>query len=156
MNEADVWALTATHPFASGLSPDQVDAIVDRAEVCDVAAGTTLFHEGRAADHCYLVIEGHIAIEIHVPNRGPVTVGTVGPGELLGWSWFFPPHLWRFDATARTDARVVALDAQVVRVACDDDDALAAQLGYSVVRTMTSRLEATRHQLLDVYRHGAP
>ncbi len=84
--------LVAGHPFTSGLSPAEVDAISDGAHVVDLAPGQHLFREGRAADHAFLVTHGHIGIELHLPHRGAVAVSTVGPGELLGWSWLLPPH----------------------------------------------------------------
>lgn len=146
--------LVATHPFAAGLTDAQLDALCAGAEVVEVAAGTRLVQEGRPADHGYLVVDGRLGIELHLPARGDVTVGTVGPGELLGWSWLTAPRRWRFDAVARTDARLVALDADAVAAAGEADPTLALAVTRQVVRTMTDRLEATRHQLLDVHRHG--
>ena len=119
----------------------------------DLAAGQHLFREGRAADHAFLVTHGHIGIELHLPHRGAVAVSTVGPGELLGWSWLLAPHVWHFDATARSAARLVALDAATVRAGCDRNPALDHRLTRQVIRTMTARLEAARHQLLDLYGH---
>jgi CRP-like cAMP-binding protein len=145
--------LVAGHPFASGLSPAEVDAIAVGAHVVDLAAGQHLFREGRAAEQAFLVTHGHIGIELHLPHRGAAAVSTVGPGELLGWSWLMPPHVWRFDATARSAARVVALDAGTVRAACDRDPVLDHRITRQVIATMTARLEAARHQLLDLYGH---
>lgn len=143
--------LVAGHPFTSGLSPAEVTAISAGARLVDLVPGEHLFREGRPADHAYLVTHGHIAIEVHLPQRGTVAVSTVGPGELLGWSWMLPPHAWRFDATARSAARLVALDARAIRTACDHDPALDRRVSRQVIRTMTARLEAARHQLLDLY-----
>lgn len=153
MTAPEIRDLVAGHPFTSGLSPAEVDAIADGAHVVDLAPGQHLFREGRAADHAFLVTHGHVGIELHLPHRGAVAVSTVGPGELLGWSWLLPPHAWRFDATARSAARVVALDARTIRAACDHDPALDRRITRQVIRTMTARLEATRHQLLDLYGH---
>jgi CRP-like cAMP-binding protein len=145
--------LVAGHPFSAGLSPAEVDAIAAGAHVVDLAAGQHLFREGRPADHAFLVTHGHIGIELHLPHRGAVAVSTVGPGELLGWSWLVAPHVWRFDATARSAARVVALEAGTLRAACDQDPVLDHRITRQVIATMTARLEAARHQLLDLYGH---
>ena len=29
-----------------------------------------------------------------------VKIDEVGPSDLLGWSWIFPPYVWHFDARA--------------------------------------------------------
>lgn len=151
---AEIRSLVAAHPFAAGLADDQVAALCARATVVRVAPGARLFAEGGAADRCYLVIDGTVGLELHLGGRGAATAATVGPGDLLGWSWLVPPHRWRFDATARTDARLVALDAEVVRAACADDPDLDRALHRRMAATLASRLEASRHQLLDLYRHG--
>lgn len=153
MTAPEIRDLVAGHPFTSGLSPAEVDTIAAHAHVVDLAAGQHLFREGRAADHAFLVTHGHIGIELHLLGRGAVAVSTVGPGELLGWSWLVAPHAWRFDAVARSAARVVALDARTVRAACDHDPVLDRRITHQVIRTMTARLEAARHQMLDVYSH---
>lgn len=154
MTGPEIRDLVAGHPFTSGLSPAEIAAISVGAHVVDLVAGQHLFREGRVADHAFLVTHGHIGIELHLPQRGAVPVSTVGPGELLGWSWLLPPHAWRFDATARSAARVVALDGRTIRAACDHDPVLDRRIARQVIRTMTARLEASRHQLLDLYGHG--
>ena len=45
---------------------------------------------------------GDVALEIVVPGRGPHVVETLHTGEVLGWSWLFPPYRWTFDAQALT------------------------------------------------------
>jgi len=154
VTEPEIRDLVAGHPFTSGLSPAEVDAIAEGARVVDLLPGEALFREGRPATHAYLVTHGHVGIEVHHPGRGSIAVSTVGAGELLGWSWLLPPHAWHFDATARSIARLVALDATTVRAACDHDPALDRRVARQVMRTMTARLEAARHQLLDLYGHG--
>ncbi len=144
----------AAHPFAAGFSPVEVGTVAEGAQLVEVRAGELVIEEGRDADHAYLVVEGLIGLELHVPQRGPVVVGTVGSGELLGWSWVLPPSTWRFDARARTDARLVALDAAHLRRACAEDHRLDRLVTHQVVETLARRLEAARHQLVDVYRHG--
>ena len=48
-------------------------------------------HEGEAADHFYLLREGHAALQVYVPGRGAVTFLTLGPGEVFGVNWLVPP-----------------------------------------------------------------
>jgi CRP/FNR family cyclic AMP-dependent transcriptional regulator len=77
---------------------------------------------------------------------------TVGPGEVVGWSWLIPPHRWQFDAHAIERVRVIALNAACLRAACEANH----DLGYEVCRRLLGvialRLAATRVQLMDVYR----
>ena len=52
-------------------------------------AGETVFREGDRDSVLYVVEAGRVAIEMAVPGRGRVTILTVGPGEVFGWSSLF-------------------------------------------------------------------
>ena len=54
-------------------------------------AAQYLFREGDPADVFYVVRHGSVALETFVPARGAVTIETLEAGEVLGWSWLFPP-----------------------------------------------------------------
>ncbi len=117
--------------------------------------GERLFREGDAADTFYLVRRGRVALTTHVPARGDVTIETVEPGEVLGWSWLFPPYTWHFDARAVEDAGVVAFDGACLRGKCDADHALGFELMRRFAQVMIDRLQHTRRLLLDVYGDGS-
>lgn len=72
-------------------------------------------------------------------------------GEVLGWSWFYPPYRWHFDAQAITLTRAIAFDAHKLRELCDRDHTLGYALTKRFAYVLFERLQATRLQLLDVY-----
>ncbi len=142
-------------PVFAGLDPEQLQLIVGCAQNAAFFKGERLFREGEAADTFYLVRRGRVALTAHVPGRGDVTIETVEPGEVLGWSWLFPPYTWHFDARAVEDAGVVAFDGACLRGKCDADHALGFELLQRFAQVMIDRLQQTRTLLLDVYGHGA-
>ena len=150
MTEPEIRDLVAGHPFTSGLSPAEVDAIAEGARVVDLLPGEALFREGRPATHAYLVTHGHVGIEVHHPGRGSIAVSTVGAGELLGWSWLLPPHAWHFDATARSIARLVALDRTFQTLGYRE----TLKRGYAVVRgdgaVVTTKVAAEAAEALEI------
>jgi hypothetical protein len=75
----------------------------------------------------------------------------VDAGEVLGWSWLFPPYCWHFDAHAQTLVRAFALDGVCLREKCDRDALLGYQLMRRFAGVVVSRLEATQLQLSDLY-----
>ena len=58
---------------------------------------------------------GRVSVEVIAPQRGAITIETVGEGDLLGWSWLIPPFQWHFDARALNLTRAIALDARCLR-----------------------------------------
>jgi CRP/FNR family cyclic AMP-dependent transcriptional regulator len=141
----------AAHPFFEGMAEPHLDTVTGCVANEVFKPGEFVFREGQPADHFYLVREGRVAVEVFVPNKGPVTIETIEGGEVLGWSWLFPPYKSRFDARALTAVRALSLDGACLRTKCEHD----ATLGYDLLKRFTqlvvSRLEATRMQLLDLY-----
>jgi CRP-like cAMP-binding protein len=147
--------IVAESPVFQGLEPDQLQLIAGCAHNAAFFKGERLFREGDAADTFYLVRRGRVALTTHVPARGDVTIETVEPGEVLGWSWLFPPYEWHFDARAVEDAGVVAFDGACLRGKCEADHALGFELMRRFAQVMIDRLQHTRRLLLDVYGHGS-
>lgn len=108
-------------------------------------AETILFSVGQSADKLYLVLEGEIDLRESAADGG-LRVQTIHAGELLGCSWLIPPHQWRFDAVARTDARLVALDGVKLRDRCQSDHDVGFRMVSTISDLMAQRLEATRHR----------
>jgi CRP-like cAMP-binding protein len=147
-------ALLSRHPFFAGLKPAYLTLIAACAQNVHFQAGARLACEGEPADRFFAIRGGRVAIETFVPSRGPVTLQTLGEGEILGWSWLFPPYVWQFDACAREDVRATAFDGACLRTKCDADPALGYELMKRLAQLVSQRLEAARRQLLDVYGPG--
>ena len=140
-------------PLLAGLSPDQRAALAGIAHHEDCAPGTRLFEEGQPADRCWLITAGCAAVDTDIPGRGRTVVQSVGPGELLGWSWMMPPYRWHFGASAVSPTSAVVVDAVELRKLADTDQALGYRLSRLLLEALLTRLQATRIRLLDLYRH---
>jgi CRP/FNR family cyclic AMP-dependent transcriptional regulator len=141
----------AEHPFFAGMAPDHVAILTGCAANVTFAPGEMLFREGDPADRFYVVRFGRVSLETHAPTRGPLTVETVDAGEVLGWSWLFPPYRWHFDARAQTVVRALALDGVCLREKCERDPAMGYEVMRRFAQVAISRLEATQLQLTDLY-----
>ena len=139
------------HPFLAGLSDSHMQVLVGCASNVRFAEGSPLIHEGEVANKFYLVRTGRIALETDVNARGKIRIQTVGPGDVLGWSWLISPYRWHFNALAVADVRAVALDGECLRKKCEDDHDFGYEMLSRFSQVMERRLEATRMQLLDLY-----
>ena len=141
----------AAHRFFHGLDPAFLQILVGCSKNIRFASGDIVFTEGEPADWFYLLRAGRVTLEMAVPGRGHVVVQTVEEGEVLGWSWLFPPYRWTVTARATEPTRVVAMDGSCLRQKCEND----AKLGYELMKrfagVMVERLHAARIQMLDVY-----
>jgi len=143
--------ILAAHPFFKDLEPRFLALVAGCAANGRVHAGEFLFREGTEANQFYLIRHGKVALQIFVPEQGPRTIATIEAGEVLGWSWLFPPFRWHFDAQALELTRVLVFDGQCLRAKCEADHDLGYALMQRFAQVMMQRLQATRLQLLDLY-----
>jgi CRP-like cAMP-binding protein len=144
-----------THAFLRGLDERHLPFLTGCAKNVRFEPDAFLFREDEEADASYLIRSGRVALEISVPGREIVQLETVGAGEVLGWSWLFPPYRWHFDARALEETRAVALDGRCLREKCETDHRLGYELVKRFLYQLHQRLERARLQLLDVYRPTA-
>jgi CRP/FNR family transcriptional regulator, cyclic AMP receptor protein len=144
-------SLLAEVPLFAGMSPLQLELLAGCASNVRFDAGAVLFREGDEANAFYVIRHGTVAIEVYAPPRGGMTIETIEPGEVIGWSWLFPPYRWHFDARALSQVRATAFDGSCLRGKCDEDPALGYDLMKRFAQVMTERLQWTRLRLLDVY-----
>jgi CRP/FNR family cyclic AMP-dependent transcriptional regulator len=141
-------------PLFAGLSDEILELLAGCASNVRYADGEVLFREGDEANRFYVVRHGMVALENFVPPRGSVTIETIDPGEVIGWSWLFPPYRWHFDAKALGLVRATVFDAACLRGKCEQDPAFGYDLMSRFAQVLIERLQWTRLRLLDVYGNG--
>jgi CRP/FNR family transcriptional regulator, cyclic AMP receptor protein len=141
-------------PFFAELDPERLALLAGCTANVRFAAGENLFRQGDAADTFYVLRQGSVALETFVPTRGPVLIETIEAGDVVGWSWLFPPYRWHFDARALTTVRATGFDGVCLREKCDADPALGYDLMGRFAQVLIERLQWTRLRLLDVYGDG--
>jgi CRP/FNR family transcriptional regulator, cyclic AMP receptor protein len=147
---AGLSVLLAEHPFLKGLNPHQLRLLSDCAMVVQFQPGELLFNEGDPANRFYLIHSGKVSLELQVKDRGLISVQEVGGGEVLGWSWLFPPYYWHFAARALEPVEAVFFYATPLREECEADHDLGYELLKRMAHVIINRLQATRRQLLDL------
>ena len=148
--------LVAAHPFFAGLGDDALDAIAAMSEDVRYPAGWWMAREAQRADRLFAVVHGRAVVEAARPGCDPAVLATVHPGEVIGWSWLFPPHRWHFDVLAVDDVEAIAVGADDLREMLDHEPHVASVLVRRLAQVMSERLASTRLQLLDIYggRHA--
>ncbi|MEW2626184.1 cyclic nucleotide-binding domain-containing protein [Streptomyces sp. NPDC048106] len=143
--------MTSATTMTTALDPLQRDRLTSLAREVSFEAGTRLFEEGRRADRFWIVRTGTIALDLRVPGRRPAVIETLGRGELVGWSWHFPPHVWHLGAESMSPVRAWEFDAGSVLALCDSDPEFGRAIALWVGRVVAQRLHASRIRLLDLY-----
>lgn len=143
---------TATTNGLLDVLPDQArQRLTELGREASFPAGTRIFEEGQRADRFWIIHTGSVALDLHVPGRRAAVLETLGHGDLLGWSWLFPPYIWHLGAQAQSPVRATEYDATIVRALCEADPAFGRAVSRRVAEIVAHRLLQTRTRLLDLY-----
>ena len=141
-------------PIFQGMSHEALELLSGCATNRRFTDDEILFREGDDADTFYVIRHGRVALETFVPARGSITIETIDPGEVVGWSWLFAPYRWHFDARALGLVRATQFGASCLRAKCEQDPAFGYDLITRFTQVLIERLQWTRLRLLDVYGDG--
>ena len=139
-------------PIVGTLPPgprERLLALVTRREL---DAGATFMHEGDVTKSMSIIVRGRIALRLRVPERGAVTILTLDPGDIVGWSAIVSPYRATTSATTLEPTELATLPAEELRAILASDAEVAAAFLPRVMETIAARVEATRDQLLDLFR----
>ena len=149
---ADLLRALQSCPFTRNFGSADFDQLAKIAKRVEWQTGQVIFREGDNDDFLYLVVEGHVALEISVPPRGRVRILTIGPGEVFGWSSVYYQKPKTAEATAIEPTKAVALDAKKLREWSEIDPRFGYGLARYLLDVVSERLKATRLQLLDIFK----
>ncbi|MFV2063820.1 MAG: Crp/Fnr family transcriptional regulator [Chloroflexota bacterium] len=137
--------------FGSGLPTASRDHLVGLAREYEAPARARLLREGDETKELSVLIEGRVALTEHVAGRGSVTLLTVEPGDIFGWSALTTPFRATSTVVSLAPVKVIAFDGARLRADVLSDCELASAIYPKLLEALSRRLQATRHQLLDLY-----
>jgi CRP/FNR family transcriptional regulator, cyclic AMP receptor protein len=146
--QTDVSILEA-QPFFKGMTTQQLELLAEDSLPAAFRAGEQILKEGGTANRFYLIVEGQVEVESPVLDSEAVPIQTLGPGDLLGWSWLFPPYYWQFAARAATPTKALCFYGTHLRKVCEANHDLGYELMRRISQVVIKRLQATRRKLVE-------
>ncbi|KMS73879.1 hypothetical protein ACM01_16155 [Streptomyces viridochromogenes] len=143
--------MTKAIKLLTALPPPQRQRLMALAQEVSFPEDTRIFEAGGTADRFWVIRSGAVSLDQRVTSIQRVTVASLGSGDLLGWSWLFPPYQWDFGAEAFSPVRAYEFDAAAVLRLCEEDPELGMSLVRHVAEILAHRLELTRGRLMEQY-----
>jgi CRP-like cAMP-binding protein len=137
--------------FLADLSPRVQEKLLSLGETFQYPEGETIFHEGDPSLHLYIVKTGQVAIDVHVPSKGRMSIMTAGPGDLFSWSALVEPRIETASARAVQATEALGVKGGALMDLCREDPDFGFELYRALSEVISSRLIATRLQLIDVF-----
>lgn len=149
MTMDDVGTALRLQPLVREFTPAQVERLSQLAEWIEFQPGEIIHREGDECPLLYLVVRGHVAIELPGLHE-TLRVETVGPGGEFGWTAMLAGAGRYFQARALDPVRALAFDAAGLRLMCDEDTAFGYALMRRLLAVVAGRLQSTRLQVVDM------
>ena len=144
-------SILAAHPFFKNLDNRHLQVILSCASRENFTPGQFLCRDHEEARAFYVILHGRVSVEIYRARRGPVTIQTLGEGEVLGWLWYDQPYHWHLDANALDLTRVIRLDVGCLLEKCNQDHDLGYELMKRYAHHLAVQFRITKLQLADMY-----
>jgi CRP-like cAMP-binding protein len=141
----------ALHPFVAGMNHVQLALLTDCAMSTHFKKGQLILREAEFANRFYLIETGKVVLESSSASEERLVIEAIGPGDLLGWSWMFPPYTWQFTARAVEPTAAIFFYGTILREYCDKDHSLGYELLKRMSAVMVKRLQAARKNMLALH-----
>ncbi len=151
MEAPDIAELLGATWLTRGLTFESRRALARLGRLVTVAASETLLREGDPTESMAIVVDGRIGLRLYVPERGHVTILTVEPGDVVGWSALVAPFRATSTAVALERSRLIRFEGEELRHRLAADSELALAVYPLLLEAVARRLEGTRLQLLDLF-----
>lgn len=137
--------------FGSDLAPETQERLVKLGYLQEFAPEEVILQEGEDSKEFGILISGRLALRTLVPGKGAVTILSVEPGDVLGWSAVLPGAKAQSTVVATEASKALIIEGVRLRAALKEDHALAASLYPRILQAVARRLRSTRLQLLDLF-----
>lgn len=152
MTDASIRQIIADSKFFAGLAGDAIDILSAHAAQRTLAEGKVLFRYGDPAKQFFLLLKGHLSLEIAAIEGPALELQDLGPGEVAGWSWLIPPSSWNFQARARTAIEYLELDGAAVLDECEQQHDFGYELLKRFSALMSERLQFARRKMMQEWK----
>lgn len=140
--------------FAADMPEDICERLSAIAEVKEYPAGAVVVSEGAACRELGVILHGRIALRLALPGVGEQTILTIDDGDLFGWSALLPESIATSTGVTLVPTTALVFDREPLAALIAASPEIASAIYPRVLVAVTRRLQATRTQLLDLYRPG--
>lgn len=139
-------ALRAIDPL-QGLETSHLKKLASIATEAQFSIDEIVYSEGDFGQAIYLIQTGEVAIEMDVPNYGRVTLLSIGPGHLFGWSSLFPLRRKMAHARVVKPTQAIVINAGQLHNLFRSDHELERAIMNRIAVVIADRVQTSRIQL---------
>ncbi len=141
-------------PVFQGFTEAQLDVLASAFEDFDYPNGTYIFEQGQAAHYLYILTAGKVIIR-YKPFDGPqLTVATINPGGVFGWSAAIGKTLYSSGALTIEESRGYRISkARLVELCAQNPETSAVLLKHLAVM-VNNPMDPAHAEVLKILDRG--
>jgi CRP-like cAMP-binding protein len=138
----------------TNLDPGQLEVLRGMMDTVTLPAGTRVFDQGERTEYLYLVISGEVSVRFK-PYDGPaITVATVRPGGVFGWSAALGRATYTSSAHAVSETEAYRVLGISLQRLCECDPDTGGVILERLAAVVTERLSSTPNQIVTLLAQG--
>lgn len=140
-------------PLFEGASDKTLALLEPLFESCTCHVGT-IFEQGDPAIHFFLLIEGAVDILYKPYDSPPITMTTVKPGGIFGWSAIAGNTVYTSGATCREECKALRVRGEDLRKLSIEHPETGEILLDRIAESVSSRWKNAREQVREILSLG--
>ena len=132
------------YPLFSGLTEEQMQAVIQVCREECFLPDVTLFEEGQPAKEIFVLVDGRVEESFTAGEAVLTPIHPTGVGEIIGCPALVPPYNQRCTARSLTRIEVLAIDVVGLRKLFEQDCRLAVSIQQYVIQALLERIGKLR------------
>ncbi len=132
----------ANRPLLQGLAAADVRVLAPLFTTAHYAPDEVIFQQGAPATHLYVLELGEIALRLNPEDGGSITIATVQPLGVFGWSAMLGRERYNSGAVCVAEAQVMRLEGTALRRLLRDEPRLGRLLLGRLALALAGRVTA--------------
>lgn len=137
-----------------GFSEHQLELLDSAFEVCLLPRDTHVFEQGQRSDYLYILTSGKVIIRYKPYDGPPLTVATIGPGGVFGWSAALGRLVYSSGALAVEDSQAYRIRRDRLAGLCAENPETSAALLKRLAAVVNSNSDPARGEILRILENG--
>jgi CRP/FNR family transcriptional regulator, cyclic AMP receptor protein len=130
-----------------GLDHHQIEQLEPVMEECHFPGGSLVFDQGSPADWLYILARGEVIIRFKPYDGPPLTVATIGPGGVFGWSAAMGREVYTSGVIALCEVVAYRISSRSLDQLCDCDPQTGKLLLERLAAAIAERLQGNQQQI---------
>lgn len=137
-----------------GFTRHQLEQLDSAFEACLLPRDTHVFEQGQLSDYLYILTSGKVVIRYKPYDGPPLTVATIGPGGVFGWSAALGRLVYSSGALAAEDSQAYRIRKDRLADLCAENPETSAALLKRLAAVVNSKSDPARGEILRILENG--